>query len=78
MFVKLTDADGHTVAEGEGCESTLTVQQAKMWDVGAPYLYTFSTELRDHDVTVDRYFMPIGIRTFAVRGAELLLNGIIK
>ena len=75
VFVKLTDADGHTVAEGEGCESTLTVQQAKLWDLGAPYLYTFSAELRDHDVTVDRYFMPIGIRTFAVRGAELLLNG---
>lgn len=55
--------------------SILRVPQAKLWGPGHPHLYTLTVTLEDDGVVVDRYRLDIGIRTVAVRGDQLLLNG---
>jgi beta-glucuronidase len=51
-------------------ETTLTVANARFWSDKDPYLY---------DLTVatdsDRYSLQVGIRTIAVQGGQILLNG---
>jgi beta-glucuronidase len=51
-------------------EATLRVPAARLWSDTDPYLYelTVSTD-------ADRYALPVGIRTVAVDGGRILLNG---
>jgi beta-glucuronidase len=56
-------------------EATLTVPQAALWSPGAPNLYDLTVELVSEGGIYDRYTLPIGIRTVAVEGDALLLNG---
>lgn len=66
----------HAVAlAGAQAEAELTVPQAALWAPGSPNLYDLMVELRQGNVTLDRYTLPIGIRTIAVDGDRLLLNG---
>lgn len=86
-----TAADGGDVllsvlvdaAEGD---VTLTLDQARissphradtsgLWSPARPRLRLLEVELRRNGVLVDRYAMRIGIRTVAVAGDQLLLNG---
>ena len=48
----------------------LRVPDARLWSDTDPYLYdlTIATD-------TDRYASPIGIRTIAVEGGQILLNG---
>lgn len=68
--VVLRDAAGEAVARGDGPAGVLDVARARPWHPGDPYLYRL-------EVThgVDEYLLPVGIRTVAVDGARLLLNG---
>lgn len=51
-------------------EATLVVPDARLWSDKDPYLYdlTVTTE-------ADQYSLKVGIRTIAVRGSQILLNG---
>lgn len=55
----------HGVAEAE-----LTVANARFWSDKDPYLYDLTVQ-----TDADRYALPIGIRTIAVQGQQILLNG---
>lgn len=61
-------------SEGEG-RTSFRVPKARLWSPDDPYLYKLSVTLNDAEQVVDRYTLDIGIRTVAVRGKELLLNG---
>lgn len=54
---------------------TLTVPDAALWSPDAPNLYDLRVELLSDDTAVDCYTLKIGIRTIAVEGDQLLLNG---
>jgi beta-glucuronidase len=68
--VRLTDAAGAVVAQGRGATGVLTVPAAQPWSPASPYLYRL-----DVAHGADEYLLPVGIRTVAVDGARLLLNG---
>jgi beta-glucuronidase len=56
-------------------EVTLKVPDARFWSPDDPYLYKLTVELLDSDKVVDCYTLDVGIRTIAVEGDTLLLNG---
>jgi beta-glucuronidase len=56
-------------------ETVLEVPAAALWAPGAPNLYELKVELLDKDAPCDAYTLPVGIRTIAVEGDRLLLNG---
>ncbi len=68
--VVLRDAAGRTVATAAGPDGVLAVPGARPWCPADPYLYRL-------EVThgPDEYLLPVGIRTVAVAGTRLLLNG---
>ena len=68
--VRLRDAAGEVVAQGTGGRGVLTVPAAQPWSPGSPYLYRLDVTHGD-----DEYQLPVGIRTVAVDGPRLLLNG---
>ncbi len=55
--------------------ATLRVPSARLWSPDDPYLYTLCVTLLEGNTTLDRYTLEVGIRTFVVDGARLLLNG---
>ncbi len=61
--------------ESESSTLTLTVPNAALWSPDTPNLYDLCVELLRDGVTVDSYTLTIGIRTIAVDGDQLLLNG---
>lgn len=65
LTTALTFEDGQATAQ-------LTVAAARFWSPADPYLYTITVTI---DERADRYTLPIGIRTIAVDGGTLLLNG---
>lgn len=54
---------------------SLTVPRARLWSPEAPDLYELTVLLQDGERVVDRYTLPVGIRTIAVVDNELRLNG---
>ncbi len=60
---------------GEAAEVTLVVPDAQLWSPGAPNLFTCTVELENAGQVIDRYSLPVGIRTISVEGDSLLLNG---
>jgi beta-glucuronidase len=53
----------------------LSISDAKFWSPDSPYLYDLVVELLADGQMIDRYTLPIGIRTIEVDGDALLLNG---
>lgn len=64
----LAFADG--VAEAE-----IRVPGARLWCPEDPYLYQLTVALADGGQVVDRYTLDVGVRTIAVQGDHILLNG---
>ncbi len=62
-------------AAGDTVEAVLTVPDAALWSPEAPNLYELTVELVRGGAAFDRYTLPIGIRTIAIAGDALLLNG---
>jgi beta-glucuronidase len=56
-------------------EGTLRVPGARLWCPEDPYLYTLAVTLVEGNRVLDRYTLDVGIRTVAVEGDCLLLNG---
>ncbi len=61
--VTLHDATGTVVARGEGNDGTLRVEQPELWRPGRGYLYQLQIDLVEGERMVDRYVLPVGIRT---------------
>ncbi|WP_062316126.1 beta-glucuronidase [Demequina maris] len=71
----LTDESGAVVATGTGAEGTLRVEDVRLWQPGAAYLYGLTVELLEGDVVVDEYPLHVGVRTVEVKGNQFLING---
>lgn len=59
----------------ERVETELRVPEVALWAPGAPHLYSLTVDLMRHGETLDRYSIPVGIRTVSVEGDAFLLNG---
>jgi beta-glucuronidase len=55
--------------------ATLRVPKARFWSPDDPFLYPLSIALTDSGRVLDSYSLDVGIRTVAVQGDRLLLNG---
>jgi beta-glucuronidase len=71
----LRDAGGVTVAEASGTDAELRVPDAELWRPGRGYLYDLQVDLVYGDQLVDRYTLPVGIRSVRVDGTRFLING---
>ncbi len=65
------------VAEGEGCDVTITIAQPHLWNGRKdPFLYTAVAELYDGDTKTDEIAVRFGIRSFVIDVNEgFFLNG---
>ena len=65
VHITLLDAQGNTVAEGDGADTTLHMAKAHRWHgVEDPYLYQCRVQVVvDHEVT-DALTIPFGVRSF--------------
>lgn len=73
--VRVADADGSIVAEGEGSEGVVRIFDVTLWQPGAGYMYQLVAELVEDGEVIDSYSLPVGIRTVEVRGNRFLING---
>lgn len=71
----LFDAKGHCVAQKDGKEGVLYVENAHLWQVRNAYLYRLRIRIMDGEELIDEYEQEIGIRTVKVEGTDILLNG---
>lgn len=53
----------------------LDVPNARLWSPSAPNLYRLQVDLTDQERVIDRVEIEVGIRTVAVEGDQILLNG---
>lgn len=63
------------VAHADGKSGTLHIENVKLWNVHAAYLYSFVIRITDGETVVDEYHEKIGIRTFEIKDGSFLLNG---
>ena len=63
------------VAHSDGKSGTLHIENVKLWNVHAAYLYNFVIRITDGETVVDEYHEKIGIRTFEIKDGNFLLNG---
>ena len=72
--VTLIDEDGKQVATGNGANGELTVENVKLWQPGAAYLYQLKIEALVGGQVADEYSLNVGVRTVEVRGNQFLIN----
>ena len=73
--IELRNREGELVASAAGKTGELRVANAHLWQVRNAYLYTVTLLLKKDGKPVDRYDAPVGIRTVAVEGDKILING---
>ncbi len=73
--VTLTGHGAELVIETSSSEANFTVPDAALWSPDTPNLYDLRVDLLSNGAVVDSYTLAIGIRTIAVEGDQLLLNG---
>jgi beta-glucuronidase len=61
--------------DGEPFASPLRIAAPRLWSPDDPHLQHLTVELRRDGATVDRYELEVGLRTVAVDGDRILLNG---
>ena len=71
----LFDAKGHCVAQKDGKEGVLYVENARLWQVRNAYLYRLRIRIMDGEELIEEYEQEIGIRTVKVEGMDILING---
>ena len=72
---RLSDVEADLTFRAGSAEATLRVPAARFWSPEDPHLYPLTVTLADGQRVTDSYTLDIGIRTVAVRGDQLLLNG---
>ena len=73
--LELLDAEGSCVAQKDGKEGVLYVENARLWQVRNAYLYRLRIRIMDGEELIDEYEQEIGIRTVKVERTDILLNG---
>lgn len=73
--LELLDAEGSCVAQKDGKEGVLYVENARLWQVRNAYLYRLRIRIMDGEELIDEYEQEIGIRTVKVEGTDILING---
>ena len=68
------EADAPLSFQGSVAEAAIRVPKARLWSPDNPFLYDLEVTL-DAGEVIDRYRLPVGIRTISVQGDRLLLNG---
>ena len=63
------------VASAEGIAGVVRVDDVKLWQPGAAYLYTLTAQAIVGGEVIDEYSLPVGVRTIEVRGMQFLING---
>lgn len=71
---KLVTNCGKVVAEAEGDEFTLTINEPKLWNPGKAYLYNLVVSLMNGSECVDEYTLRVGIRSVRIDGTKFLIN----
>lgn len=65
-----------TTPEDGGFEASIAIENVRLWDVAQPHLYHACISLMDAEgKLLDEYVQRFGVRTVAVEGERLLLNG---
>ena len=77
VSVELLDADGKTVAQAEGTDARMHLNNPHLWNgVKDPYLYTCVVRLTVNGKVVDEVSTRVGIRSFSVDSRKgFFLNG---
>ncbi|MFI2557120.1 beta-glucuronidase [Nocardia farcinica] len=76
VSLTLRDRSGAVVADADGAQGTLRVPDVHPWAPGDGYLYELEAVLHESSGGVlDRYRLPVGVRTVAVQGNRFLING---
>lgn len=73
--VEVFDEDGKLVASASGKEGGIRIPQVHKWQVRNAYLYKFVVRILDGTDVIDEYYDLIGIRTVAIEGKDILVNG---
>ncbi len=73
--LELLDAEGSCVAQKDGKEGVLYVENAHLWQVRNAYLYRLRIRIMDGEELIDEYEQEIGIRTVKVEETDILING---
>lgn len=68
--IHVYDKAGQLVAQGQGSEGRLTIEDVQLWMPLKPYLYDVKVSCGE-----DVYTLPFGIRTVRVEGKKFLING---
>ncbi|MCD8022597.1 MAG: glycoside hydrolase family 2 protein [Lachnospiraceae bacterium] len=77
VAVKIKNAMGQTVAEGNGTNAEIILDQPHLWDgLNDPYLYTATVELSENGELLDDVSLRFGVRSFYVDPEKgFFLNG---
>ncbi len=75
VAIEIKDAQGKTVAEGQGADVTLEIRNGKLWSAETPYLYTAHVILRKDRKPVDEETVSFGIRQITWSNQGLFVNG---
>ena len=73
--VQLCDAERRAVASATGLSGELLVHGAHLWQLRNAYLYTLTVQIWDGETLVDEWYDEVGLRTVAIKDAQILLNG---
>ncbi|MFD4421808.1 beta-glucuronidase [Agromyces sp. NPDC058484] len=73
--VRILDAEGVEVVTAEGATGVVRIDDVRLWQPGAAYLYELVAEVLEGAEVVDSYPLAIGVRTVQVRGNQFLING---
>jgi beta-glucuronidase len=73
--LRLDDAETPLAFRGGAAEAAIRVPSARLWHPGDPHLYPLTITLGAGKQVTDAYSLEVGIRTVAVRGAQIFLNG---
>lgn len=74
VHARILGTDQQTQCDESGV-GVLTVRTPKLWSPSDPHLYVVEVELRHAGSVVDRLLCTSGLRSVAVSGAHLFLNG---
>ena len=73
--VRLGDVEADLQFRAGAAQAAVRVPSARLWAPGNPHLYPLTVTLTDGQRATDSYSLDVGIRTVAVRGDQVLLNG---
>jgi beta-glucuronidase len=73
--IRLGDQTASLAFDNGTAQAQIRVADARLWGPDDPYLYPLTVTLGDDAAPLDRYALDVGIRTIAVDGGTILLNG---